>query len=202
MRGSIAREPSTYLSICLSVHRSVCRLPSAATRTRNPPPKVQNPCARSTPACVVHSFRHGRSDSPVRQTPRTEAGMAESSRARIGELPPAQGHHEGPAAEHRVRQRALPEYRRMLAPWHRHLHDSRRGLHPCLRLLRGGPRQAHDLRCRRAETGRRSGPGDGSHLRGRHLGRPRTIFPMAAPASSRRRSARCACTPPEHASRC
>ena len=45
-------------------------------------------------------------------------------------------------APHGLRGGALPEHRRVLAPRHRDVHDSRRRLHPRLRLLRGRARQA------------------------------------------------------------
>ena len=44
------------------------------------------------------------------------------------------------AAQYRLRERPLPQYRRVLAPQNRHIHDARQSLHPPLRLLRRAQR--------------------------------------------------------------
>src|SRR3954468_2886680 len=66
-----------------------------------------------------------RSAPAIPRQPPAEAGMAESSCPWVGELSPAQGDHEGASAEHRVRGRALPQHRRVLASRHGDLHDPR-----------------------------------------------------------------------------
>ena len=93
-----------------------------------------------------------------------------------------QGHHARPEAQHGLRGRALPQHRRVLAPWHRHLHDPRRRLHARLRLLRGDARQAGDARSRRAA---RASPKRCSDAAAATPSSPRSIattWPTAAPA--------------------
>ncbi|KAG1219854.1 hypothetical protein G6F35_007140 [Rhizopus arrhizus] len=71
---------------------------------------------------------------------------------------------EGQAAREppgdRVRGSQLPEHPRMLRPRHGHLHDSRRGLHPPLLVLRRGPRPPQAAGCQRAGQ---PGPDRGRH---------------------------------------
>src|SRR5688572_11486969 len=99
--------------------------------------------------------------------------MAEGPRPGVGELRPPQGHHEGPAAEHRLRGCPLPEHRRVLAPRDGDVHDPRRRLHAGVLVLRGGARAADGTRHRGAGA-RRGGCGaDAAAIRRHHIGGPR-----------------------------
>ena len=69
-------------------------------------------------------------------------------------------HDARPPPEHGVRGGPLPQHRRVLAPRHRDVHDSRRRVHAGVRLLRGGARPAGRARYGRAGARRRR--------RGRH----------------------------------
>ena len=144
----------------------------------------------------------GRSAAAVHQAPRAEARVAEGARAGVGELPAAARHHARPQAQHRLRGRALPQHRRVLAPRHGDLHDPRRHLHARLHLLRGGARQAGDARHRRAAPRRRSGREDGAEVHGDHLGRSRRSAGRRRRRFSRRRSATSSSGCPSAASKC
>ncbi len=88
----------------------------------------------------------------------------------LGQFRPAQGHHAGAEAEHRVRGRPLPQHRRVLAPRHGDVHDSRRRLHARLRLLRGGARAAQRARHRGTGPRGRGRRAHGIAVRGHHVG--------------------------------
>ena len=77
--------------------------------------------------------------------PRAEARVAQGARAGVAELPAAQGIDARARASHRVRGGALPQHRRMLAPRHGDVHDSRRRLHARLRVLRRVARTSSEL---------------------------------------------------------
>ena len=85
----------------------------------------------------LHYFStHARSTSCVRPPRDAEARVAQGARAGVAELPAAQGVDARARAAHGVRGGALPQHRRMLAPRHGDIHDSRRRLHACVRVLR------------------------------------------------------------------
>ena len=133
---------------------------------------------------------------------RAQARLAEGARAGLAELPPAQGPDEGAAAQHGLRRGALPEHRRVLEPRHGDVHDSRRRLHARLRLLRGAARHADRARRRRAGTRRPCDRDDGRCSTSSSRRSIATTSPMAAPASSPRRSGPSARRVPSAASRC
>ena len=89
-----------------------------------------------------YNMSGARRPARVHQAPPAEARMAEGPRPRIGELSPAQGDDEGPEAEHGVRGCSLSQHWRMLASRHRHVHDPRRRVHACVRVLRRDARAA------------------------------------------------------------
>ncbi len=62
--------------------------------------------------------------------------------------------HPGPRSRHRVRGGRLPEHLRVLVRWHRHLHDQRVAVHPCVRLLPGGHPSPPPARPLGARSGR------------------------------------------------
>ena len=77
---------------------------------------------------------------PTDARSRTQARLAQSQGARFAILFEAEGPHAGARSPHRVRGGALPQHRRVLVARHRDVHDSRRHVHACVRLLCGGTR--------------------------------------------------------------
>ena len=93
--------------------------------------------------------------------------------------------------EHDLRGGALPEHRRVLGPRHGDLPDPRRHLHPRLPLLLRPLRHAERARRpARAAAARPDGEGDGPEATSSSPRSTATTSPTAAPATTRRRSAR------------
>src|SRR5215831_13886853 len=84
---------------------------------------------------------------PPRRTPsRAKAWVVEGSRPGRSAVPPPEKPDARAGPAYGLRGSALPERRRVLGAWHRDLHDPRRRLHAELRLLRGRPRPAAQIR--------------------------------------------------------
>src|SRR5262245_34282928 len=64
-----------------------------------------------------------------------EARVAQGPCAGVGELPSAEGLDALAGAAHGLRGSQLPQHRRVLASWHRDVHDSRRHVHALVRVL-------------------------------------------------------------------
>ncbi len=107
-------------------------------------------------------------------------------------LPRAEAARPQPRPAHGVRGSRLPEHLRVLVRSHRHLHDQRRPLHACVRLLPGRHAQAARARRGRAAAGRRRGRRARSRARGHHVRRARRPSPTVARRGSRRRCTRSA----------
>ena len=106
------------------------------------------PVSPVRPPCNSSVAARARRRMPARRA--AQARVAEGPRARLGELPAAEGPDARPRAAHGLRGSPLPEHRRVLAPRHGDVHDPRRRLHALLRLLRRHARRARPARPRRA----------------------------------------------------
>src|SRR6266550_3711661 len=101
-----------------------------------------------------------------------EAALAQGPRARGSELPRPQAVDARAEAAHGVRGSALPERRGVLGAPRGHLHDSGRRVHPELRVLRRGARDAWAARPRGAGAPRRRRRANGAAARRDHERRP------------------------------
>ena len=97
-----------------------------------------------------------------------------------------------PRSPHGVRGGRVPEHLRMLGRSHRHVHDSRRPVHPGVRVLPGRHAQAARGRRRRAAARRRRGVRARPRARRDHVRRPRRSPRRRRVRSSRPPSTRCA----------
>jgi hypothetical protein len=66
-----------------------------------------------------------------------QAGVAEGEGSDGRDVPCAEEDGAGAEAAYGVRERAVPEYRRVLEPEGRDLHDAGEPLHAAMRILRG-----------------------------------------------------------------
>ena len=135
-------------------------LSRAHDRARAPACRSGRECA-----CAGRGGYAGGSPPPSRVDPRAAADQARVLRA------PRDG--EGAEAPHRLRERELPEHRRVLDPPRADDHDPRRHLHALVPVLRCHDRPPAARRSRRASPRRRDARPAAARAHGDHVRRSR-----------------------------
>ncbi len=123
---------------------------------------------------IQHPSKHSklRGRDPA-DRPASSSGVAQGAIFWRRELSGPKANHAQPRSAHRLRERAMPEFRGMLGTPHGHVHDSRRHLHAGMRILRGDLRPAGRTTGRRRARTRRDGRGtDEAQICGSDFGEP------------------------------
>ena len=90
-----------------------------------------------TPARYNESVMELVQIEPARKLPAPKPEWLKARAPGGRELPRPQAARPGARSAHRMRERALPEHRRMLAPQDCDVHDARQPVHAALRILCG-----------------------------------------------------------------